>query len=1654
MVEERNLNRRTLSLLAAATSAIALYGHQARADVSESWIASSSGNWTTAANWSPSTNYPNNGLPAGTNYQATVSLPGSAAYTVTVNSNIAVDSVAIGSANATIDDTVGTLAVGGLSISSGVFELAGGTLFGASTGATVTLNSPSEFDLVSGKLNDLTFTGSDLDFSQPGIVHVTNGLNLSGNALNLTSSSATVFFDGSSQTIDNLSINATASNPAILTVGGTGLPAMTLTLGANADVHGNLSLDQNNGNVANTLLNNGTLNADINSKTLAIFPANFTNNAIAEASNGGILFIHAANWTNAATGTISANASTLTFGGSWSNAGTISAINASTVNLGGSFTIAGIGSINASADSAINITGTLDNTGNTLTLSGVSPRWTLNGGTITGGSVAFGDNLNINNGTFSGVTVPSGDSFGLTPGGTLALNGLWSNQGSISAGANSVLLLGGTFTPAVIGTINADPSAAVYITGALNNTGVNLTLANVGVPVSLNSGGSIVGGTLATGVNLQSINGTITSATIAPGTTIGVLANGSLTLGGSWSNQGAISLATNSTLNLGGNFTLASIGAINAASTGIVNISGSLDNTGSTLTLSSVTGSWNLNGGTITGGTVAVGSNLNIVSGTLNGATIQSGSFVNVNSGNTLSLSGSWNNAGTINTAGSATLNLGGNFTTPDLGTLNLSAKTTVNITGSLNNSNNTFTLNGLAGNWNVNGGTITGGTIDLSQGPALNVVNGTFNGVQLAGGDLNLNTFVGALTVFGGITGDGHNINLNAQGSAVIFGGASQIIDNINLNGTTNNFTEMVLGNGSGGPMTLTIGSHATLEGTLNINNFGGNLPTVGTVVNNGTINPTAVMFSNSNLVNNGTIEAPSNTLANIEPQALTFTNNGVMSATGGTISVSAQTWINAAGGTITANGGSLTLEEHWTNAARATISATNAGLDLEGSWVNQGSITAINSTVDLGGTVTPSAMGNLSIVNSTVNVVGTLNLSGGTLTLPATTGQWNLDDATIENGTLALHGQAFHVVGPFTSTLNSVRISGADLYLDGEGLVDVIGGLTVDTHNVNINAGFAEMGFDGSNMFIDNLNFNIPTSTSFTLYAGGVNTTTGAVLTLGQHVNANGWSSFAGVANAMIVNDGTINETSQTLGLDDAKFVNNGTINITNGTTLFISTNTQFTNNGIIDFIRTPLDGTPRVTAANGLNIGNGTMMGSAVISGDLNLGPASSVILGIGTLIQSSINDSIGVDGNINLGGYLLIDFTNGFQSSINSSDSFTLMQNQDGQNMSGAFQNVASGGRVETADGLGSFLVTYGPVPTFGHFIDEVVVSDFETTAEPWTNATGNSTWDTGASANFSVSSSPSVFHAGDVVTFNDSNNNGYNVTLNTTVTPGSVVFNNSAGDYNISGTGAIAGFGALFKFGSRTLTLNTINSYTGGTTVNAGTLVVGVNGALPTNGAISIGAAGKLQLGVSTGLATLSSLSISAGGILDVTNNHIILSYGAIDPASTIHALLQSGYNGGLWNGPGIDSSTAALPANSNFGIGYADGADGIVSGLSSGQIEIKYTLYGDANLDGVVNGDDFTILVGNLGKAVSGWDRGDFNYDGVVNGSDFTEFVGDLGKEANGADEVLPANEYAAIDAFAAANGLMQNIPEPTTGSLLLIGAADILRNRRRKQSA
>jgi hypothetical protein len=201
--------------------------------------------------------------------------------------------------------------------------------------------------------------------------------------------------------------------------------------------------------------------------------------------------------------------------------------------------------------------------------------------------------------------------------------------------------------------------------------------------------------------------------------------------------------------------------------------------------------------------------------------------------------------------------------------------------------------------------------------------------------------------------------------------------------------------------------------------------------------------------------------------------------------------------------------------------------------------------------------------------------------------------------------------------------------------------------------------------------------------------------------------------------------------------------------------------------------------------------------------------------------------------------------------------------------------------------------------------------------------------------------------------------------------------------------------------------------------------------------------GQTTLTLNGGVSQVGSLSMTGLGTLDITNNKLFIDYGTgPDPIASIEQWIKNGFYG--LPGPQIISSAIAaddVASGLSYGIGYADGADGEVAGLPSGEIEIMFTLLGDANLDGTVNSEDFTLFAEHLGQSGMMWDEGDFNYDGTVNAEDFTLFSANLNQSASLA---------AAAGVWEANSISLANVPEPMSAGIIGMAGSAILRRRRR----
>ena len=150
-------------------------------------------------------------------------------------------------------------------------------------------------------------------------------------------------------------------------------------------------------------------------------------------------------------------------------------------------------------------------------------------------------------------------------------------------------------------------------------------------------------------------------------------------------------------------------------------------------------------------------------------------------------------------------------------------------------------------------------------------------------------------------------------------------------------------------------------------------------------------------------------------------------------------------------------------------------------------------------------------------------------------------------------------------------------------------------------------------------------------------------------------------------------------------------------------------------------------------------------------------------------------------------------------------------------------------------------------------------------------------------------------------------------------------------------------------------------------------------------------------------------------------------------------LLDSGdaWLNGAWTGHGITSSDAGART---FGIGYAEAAsvtDGFANfGVAGDGVLLRLTRYGDANLDSVININDFEALVRNFNRTATTWSHGDFNYDGMVNLSDFNRLAANFGLSASGAD--VTAADWAAL---AGAVGVQPTYAVDDDGTLRVTGS-------------
>ena len=204
-------------------------------------------------------------------------------------------------------------------------------------------------------------------------------------------------------------------------------------------------------------------------------------------------------------------------------------------------------------------------------------------------------------------------------------------------------------------------------------------------------------------------------------------------------------------------------------------------------------------------------------------------------------------------------------------------------------------------------------------------------------------------------------------------------------------------------------------------------------------------------------------------------------------------------------------------------------------------------------------------------------------------------------------------------------------------------------------------------------------------------------------------------------------------------------------------------------------------------------------------------------------------------------------------------------------------------------------------------------------------------------------------------------------------------------------------------------------------------------------------------GVSIPVRIKADFSIAADATFDLTDNAAIVNYIGASPVITVREKIVLGRggagHGGIWTGKGITSSTSAAAnqaAPDSHSLGYAEnatlplGAYTVFHGVpvDGTSILIAFTRTGDANLDGIVNDDDVTILGAYYAPGVPqpSWALGDFDYNGFVDDDDVT-LLGAFYDPSAAPSAGPPAEPGANVVAVA----------EPCTCALFVLAAVAIV---------
>ena len=1342
-------------------------------------------------------------------------------------------------------------------------EDVGGSITGAGTTFTQGSGSPSFL------LGTNTYTGATL---------VTNGLLSIGLTGSLAGSSVSTsgtgtFFEGNGATITGVGVAFTQGSSSTSTLGGTN------------SYTGLTRIDGGVLNVAN--LANGGSNSSIGASS----------NAASNLIFGGGTLQYNANTTAQSTDRL------FTIGDSAGNSATI---DSSSTIAGNTFSFTNTGAIalvNTAGNPVHSLILTGSNTGaNTFALALTNLAGDTSGSTLT--KNGMGTWILTSASTYTGATSVTAGALIIGATGSLAgSNVSTSGTGIVSEiGGGSITGAGTAFTQGSSGTSTL--AGTNTYTGL---TSINGGILNLGSSGALDGGGNITfgGGTLQySSANANDYSGVIISSTGA----ISIDTNGqnvafASALAGS--NTGGLTK-----LGLGA-LTLAGADAYTGPTTvsaGTLNLNGTLGNTsvtvnGGALALN-VAGAISQNTLTLTSGTLTE-STANAITGT---------AAVTYSVGMNLTVVNNYTgvtriNGGTLGLGNAAVFSGGGNITFGG-GTLQYSAANTNDYSASIVNSTGVIAIDTNGQNVTYASalvGSNTGGLTKLGSGTLTLSAANNYTGVtRINGGILSLSN-AGALNGGGNMSFGGGTLQYSAANtsdfsSKIINSTSAMSIDTngqtvtcatglgaSNVGGLTKLGAGTLILNGSNNYSGVTTISAGTLQ--VGFSTLGSDLGP-GSVADNGQLIFSASNQGVGNLISgSGTVFVAPSTAVDLSNASNTYSGSTtvdgslfVATLTNGGSASSIGSSSNAAANLIFGNG---TLEytgstAQTTNrlftigqaiASGATINASGSGSGTL-SFTNTGAIALVASithTLTLTGSNTGANTFAPSLSDQSVGKASSLVKAGA--------GTWDLtNSASSYTGSTSVNGGILNVAtlgnGGSNSSIGASSSAAANL-LFGGGTLQYTGSTAQSTDRL-----FTIGDTNGNAATLDSSSASAGNTVSFTNTGSLVlvNTASNPVhsLTLtgsntGNNIFAPVFSNLAGdTSGSMLTKTGTGtwiitgNNTytgGTTVSAGILQFGNGGTTGSASNSTIIDNASLVFDRSNTLIISGSGISGTGSITqmGSGTLQLGGGqdTYTGTTTVAAGTLLIPSSPNLYGGNTASWTATNivvqsgATLALDVNnvvIGLGveftpaqvGTLLAlgTSTGGFENG-----SIAGIDNSGSINYTSVIANPNGGANVLGLTKLGAGTLTLSAANTY----------------TGGTTVNGGTLQFTGSGTLGSTSGALTV-NTGGTLDLDGTNqtvgnftgtggavlNNGTATNKTFTIGQGNGTGGNFAGAVNdhSSGTGTLA----LDKVGSGTLTLSGVNSYSGGTTISAGTLQLSGSGTLGnTSGSLTVNTSGSLDL---------------------------------------------------------------------------------------------------------------------------------------------------------------------------------------------------------------